>query len=241
MSLSAANKEKIAANRRAIFELEGDVNHNKAKAYLTRSTVAENAALIAKNYNAAFLGNRQLANENTEALFRNRHALLQCLPTSNDVEVNFREAMVNKAKLDFLKHRSNLNAQVLSISQEMSALNHMAIEINRRVVEANEAIKEFNSDQIAQNTALIGAAHNPTPESNAALIAGNAASIEEIRKRVNSNNGTRDVLVASTETNRAAIIANSEQIGRRREAILKNHDAIAANRQRIAELVAARR
>jgi len=240
-SLTAENKAKIAANRGVIFELEGDVNHNKATAYLTRSTVAENAALIAKNYNAAFLGNRQLANENTEALFRNRIALLQCLPTSNDVETNFREASINKARLDFLKHRSGLNAQVLSISQEMAALNHMAIEVNRRVMEANETIKEYNSEAIAYNTALIGAAHHPTPETNASLIANNTATIEEIRKRVASNNSTRDTLVASTDANRVAIIANAESIGRRRDAILKNHVLIAENRHRIAEMVSARR
>jgi len=240
-SLTAENKAKIAENRRGIFELEGDVNHNKAKAYLTRSAVAENAALIQKNYNAAFLGNRQLANENTEALFRNRLALLQCLPTNTDVEVNFREASINKAKLEYLKHRSSLNSQVLSISQEMAALNHMAIEINRRVMESNENIKEYNSVAIAENTSWIGAAHNPTPESNASIIASNAATIEDIRRRVSNNNEASATLVKSTETNRTDILANAESIARRRDGILKNHDLIAANRSRIAELVAARR
>ncbi len=129
--------------------MEGTVNHNKAKAYLTRSVIAENAALIAKNYNSAFLGNRQLANENTDALFRNRIALAQSLPSGTDVEINFREATINAAKLAFLNHRSHLNAQVLSISQELAALNAQAIAVNRRIMEANEGIKD-------QNSALIG-------------------------------------------------------------------------------------
>lgn len=133
-----------------IFELEGSVNHNKAKAYLLRSKIAENAALINKNYNAAFLGNRQLANENTDAIFRNRIALFQALPANNDIERNYREAKINQAKLAFLDHRSALNAQVLSISQDMAAVNSQAIAVNRRVMEVNESIREKNSALIGK-------------------------------------------------------------------------------------------
>eukprot|EP01034_Spumella_vulgaris_P046131 gene46131-57520_t len=53
--------------------------------------IAENGALISKNYNAAFMGNRQLANENTDAIYRNRIALTQGLPISTEVQRNFRE------------------------------------------------------------------------------------------------------------------------------------------------------
>jgi len=240
-ALVAENKAKISANRKAIFELEGCVNHNKAKAYLARSVVAENAALISKNYNAAFLGNRQLANENTDALFRNRIALAQSLPSNTEVEVNFREATINAAKLAFLDHRSSVNSQVLSISQDMAALNAQAIAINRRVMEANESIKDFNSALIAENSRLIeNGQGTPTPESNAALIAANAALIAKIGGRVSGNNSAIDELMAATETNRKNALANSDQIAERRAAILKNHDLIAANRERIAALVGAR-
>ena len=37
--------------------------YNRGQAYVTRSLVLENAALIRKNYDAAFSGNRQLANQ----------------------------------------------------------------------------------------------------------------------------------------------------------------------------------
>ena len=42
---------------------------------MTRSLVLENASWIRKNYEAAFTGNRQLANQNTDDLFRNRTTL----------------------------------------------------------------------------------------------------------------------------------------------------------------------
>jgi hypothetical protein len=236
-NLTTENKKKIQTNRKSIFEIEGNVNHNKAKAYLIRSLIQENAALIAKNQNSAFLGNRQLANENTEALFRNRIALAQALPSNTEVETNFREASINKAKLDFLVHRSHLNGKVLSISHDLAALNAQAININRRIMDANEEIKQFNARSIEENTRLIGATNNPTPESNAALIEANLAKIRSLNEQVNKNNGAIDELFATTEANRAAIKANSEQIATRREEILKNHDAIAANRAKIADLI----
>jgi len=239
--LITENKERIAANRAAIFDLEGDVNFNKARAYLTRSMAAENNALILKNYNSAFLGNRQLANENTEAIFRNRINLLQCLPTTSDVEVNYREAMINKQKLLFLKHRSRLNASVIGISEDMAAVNAQLIAINRRVMEANELIKNFNAGLIAEFDGLYDAKPTPTPESNAALIAANAAEIQAIGDNVRNNNGSIDELTAAIETNRAAILANAVQISERRDAILKNHDAVAANRKRVIARMSARR
>lgn len=237
-ALVAENKAKISANRAKIFELEGVVNHNKAKAYSLRSKVAENAALIAKNYNAAFLGNRQLANENTDALFRNRIALFQCLPTNTDVERNYREAKINQAKLEFLDHRSTLNGQVLSISQDQAALNAQAIAINRRIMETNESIREKNSALIAENTSLIGHNHGtPTPEGNAAIVAANSAKIAEINARVNTNGNAMDALEATTDTNRTAALENSHQIAQRFAAIKANHDLIAANRVRITEII----
>jgi len=236
-SLSAANKDKIAKNRKAVFELEGVVNHNKARAYLTRSAISENAQLIHKNYSAAFLGNRQIANENTEAIFRNRHALINTLPSTNEVEINFREAWRNKAKLEYLQHRSQLNSTLLAISQDLSALNKAAIGVNRKVMDANERIKDFNAGLIADNTALIGAVHNPTPESNAAIIAQNAVVIEEIRKRVGENDGVITALWGFVDSNRNDAIENAKLIANRREEILNNHKLIVENAKRIADLI----
>jgi len=239
--LTSENKGKIAANRSAIFELEGQVTHNKAKAYMCRSVVAENASLIAKNYNAAFLGNRQLANENTDALFRNRVALFSCLPATTEVEINYREASLNAAKLAFLEHRANINEQVLSISNDMAALNADSISINKRIMEANEEVKEYNKAMIAENTRLINAAPAaPTPESNAALISANAAKIAAIKSKAGTNSGAIDALLATTDANRAAAIANSELIAQRRLEIVANHEAIAANRASVGARLAAK-
>ena len=44
---------------------------------MARSIVEENHDSILKNYHAAFRGNRNLANANTDDLFRNRQMLIR--------------------------------------------------------------------------------------------------------------------------------------------------------------------
>ena len=68
--LTTDTQESPSFARQAIFELEGTVSQNRAKAFIARSQVAENSTLANQNYNAAFLVNRRIANENTDALFR---------------------------------------------------------------------------------------------------------------------------------------------------------------------------
>lgn len=232
-------KSLIGVNRAKIFDLEGIVNHNKAKSYLLRAKTSENAALISKNYNSAFMGNRQLANENTDAIFRNKIALMQSLPSNNQAEINYREAKINEAKLQFLDHRSALNAQVVAITKDLAILNEHAIAINRRIMETNEAIKDMNAAlnaEISATIELIPAA--PSPEAYVAIVASNAAKIEEIMSRVALTTASMEALDHTTETNRAFSMGDTQLINIRLAAIKANYDAISADRLRIAELLA---
>lgn len=77
MSQVETNRANINANRAKLYTLESTVMWNKASAYRERAMIEENRFLILKNYAAAFMGNRQIANQNTDDIFRNRHAILQ--------------------------------------------------------------------------------------------------------------------------------------------------------------------
>jgi len=69
MSKSEENKAAIAKNCKMIFEIEAQVMTNKALVYQSRSMIEENRLMIMSNYSAAFMGNRQLANANTDEIF----------------------------------------------------------------------------------------------------------------------------------------------------------------------------
>jgi len=167
-----------------IFELENAVMFNRGQAYVTRSLVSENAALIRKNYecvvvahphvplaasqanapppnknSAAFTGNRQLANQNTDDLFRNRQALIRNIDATTPVAVNFKEALTNKAKLEYLEHRSKLNERVLKNSEDLAAINKQLIEVNRHILDTNEEVVTFNSTMCV----LFFSQHAPPP------------------------------------------------------------------------------
>ena len=117
MSKSKINARAIKENRKRIFKLDAEVMTNKANAYLSRAMIEENRMMILSNYSAAFLGNRQLANSNTDEVFDNRNAILSNYKSKNDVEENYINAQKNKASLDFLKHRSELNTALLKVSE----------------------------------------------------------------------------------------------------------------------------
>ena len=119
MGNSEQNRKAISENRKRIFSLDAEVMTNKTLIYASRSMIEENRLMILSNYSAAFMGNRQIANNNTDEIFENRHAILDNVDTQNDVEENFVNSQKNKASLDFLQHRSQLNSAVLEISEKM--------------------------------------------------------------------------------------------------------------------------
>ena len=96
----------IQANKAGLYELESAVMHNKFVAYQERAQIEENRALIMKNYSAAFVGNRQMANMNTDAIFHNREAILSGLKIEGNVQENFRNSKTPKPQNPALKNTS---------------------------------------------------------------------------------------------------------------------------------------
>ena len=236
MSQVEQNKDAIQANRQKINKIDTVVMNNKASIYQSRSMIEENRLMILSNYAAAFMGNRQLANHNTDEIFENRKAILESFDAQSDVEANYIQASINKAALDFLAHRSALNSAVLDISEEMAEINTQLIAINKKIMDANQGIVEFNDANIEMNTSLLDGDLNPaqaTPESNAELIAANSAAMEGLMANA-SNNAARigDILEKSSE-NAAGLMENKAQINERRSSIMAHRDRILANRERI--------
>lgn len=240
MATSKSNKTAIKKNRRSIFEVEAAVTSNRAKAYAARSLVEENRAGILKNYTAAFLGNRQLANQNTDDVFRNRRAIISSIEPSTDVEENYKESLLNQATLEFLEHRSSLNASVLGVNEKMIAVNSLLIEINDAIMAANEGIVKFNESQIQSNNKLLDGSLNPskaTPASNAERIKKNAAKAKTVRVNADKNSKKMDQMTSQMQKNRTKIEANASKIMNRRDSIQKNASNIAKNRAKAAKMI----
>jgi len=237
MASPAANQAKISENRKKLYKLEHDVLSNKQNIYLTREAIFENRAALLKNYNAVFNGNRQYANANTEAAFRNRITWIKNIETEDQVKINFREASANKAKIEFLEHRSALNAKVNHVSKEFAEINAKLIAMQEEIMAANAEIIAFNKKIIDENSHIIKNGlpgwDSATPDSNAKLIESNLNAINEISKRVHANASENDQIYSSVKSNRDKIAANFDIIQKRRAEILENRKHITENVDRV--------
>ena len=234
------NMKNIKKNRKSVFNLESGITSNKSRAYATRSTIEENRALILKNYTAAFMGNRQLANQNTDDIFRNRKNILSNFDAKNEIEVNYVESLTNEASIDFLEHRASLNASVLEVNRMMAEVNSKLIAINSKIMNSNQKIVAFNSKNLTENSRVLKAGlsvKSANPPSNAKRIIKNKERLAAISKTSSANTKTISNLLKIASNNRAAIEKNSELIHARRKAIEGNQDKISKNQSSVANLI----
>jgi hypothetical protein len=225
---------QIKQNRKAIFELESSVWNNKDQTYLTRDLVMENRSSIIRNYYAAFHGNRQLSNGNTDAMFRNRMAVIRSFYIGdNPMKNQYCEALSNKTKLEYLDHRSKLNENTTTVTKKIAEVNDLLIQINKDIMAMNEDVVDYNVKRIAENKDMIRKGvlglTDATPEGNGVLIAANQEMIFQIDQRATENMNKLSGLYNAAEMDRECIEENTLQISDRRVLVEGNALAINAN------------
>jgi len=236
-----SNRKKIAQNEAKLHEVHLDVMTNKEKLYAIRSIIEENRALVLKNYSSAFIGNRQMINQNTDDIFKNRTAILDAMKVDGQIQENFRNSKFNEAEVDFLEHRSKLNNRVAKVNEMMSAANTKLIDINSSIMAGNEEIVKFNAAQIETNSKLLEGilAEKATPEANEARIAENAKRIEVIVERCKKYDPKVAEMMQAAFTNRTKVEDNAKAIDARRDEIIENRSKIYDNGKKVMELMQA--
>ena len=229
---SSVNAVDVQANKNKLFEMESVVEHNKFQAYAIRALIEENRHDILGNYVAA-MGNRTMTNHNTADIFQNRIKILSGLKVEGTVQENFVQSKINESFVDYLDHRSKMNARVSSINQELSEINTTLIEANSTIMEGNQEIADFNTKHVEINRTLLEGELKPssaTPESNAERIRSNTSRMNDILDRAISNGSNLDAQVEKMKANRERIRKNDELIHERRDTITQNHLKIGKNR-----------
>ena len=234
------NKSQIQSNRRKIFELEILINSNKTKVEVCRASIEQNYASIMRNYNAAYMGNHHLANQETDEILRNRLAIMSNMIAEQDVEINFRESMNNKAQLDFLEHKSRVNKTILEVNRQLSEVNKKLIELNRMIMKKNEETLQFNTENLATNQKfLVGEFHpsKATEKDNKKRIEQNTKRCKKIEENASENQKKIIEIQSKTQTNAIDIMKNSVQISERREKINDLQDKVNENQHSVAEMI----
>jgi hypothetical protein len=206
------------------------------------SSLIENIHYSFKNFQKAIDTNRFQAIRNSEQVFRHRQELMRAIPhePSISTELNFRDAMINKSKLDYCEHRCAVNAKLLSLSQKLAALNKEFLDLNDEICQANEAVVAFNVQTIQQNTQWIESgidASEATAESNEVLTSENAARVLECNEASRGFEKVASDLLAEAAVACSKLDAQDADINARRLRINENHDMIQRNQAAISVVI----
>ena len=238
--MNPENKAQIQSNRRKIFELEILINSNKTKVEVCRASIEQNYASIMRNYNAAYMGNHHLANQETDEILRNRLAIMSNMIAEKEVEINFRESMNNKAQLDFLEHKSSVNKTILEVNKQLTEINKKLIELNRMIMKKNEETLQFNTENLATNEKFLKGEFHPskaTEKDNKKRIDQNTKRCIKIEEMACENQKRIIAIQSKTQTNAIDIMKNSVQISERRERINDLQEKVNENQNSVAEMI----
>ena len=195
--------------------------NQKSKNYLLRSKIDQSIASTNSNLSASFLGNRQMANHNTDDI-------KYCL--NKIIDKNSAEPDATKLNVDliFLKHRQKLNKRLVENSKILIAAIEQLQMAHQRVMRTNEEIVKFNSSMLEATSEIIS-----TNELPFQLRLGESeirSELEKVEKGCLSSDKTTQKLIKQVEDLWMKNSFLSEELDQKREKIIKNRDRISGVR-----------
>jgi len=195
--------------------------NQKSKNYLLRSKIDQSIAVTNSNLSASFLGNRQMANHNTDDI-------KYCL--NKIIDKNSAEPDATKLNVDliFLKHRQKLNKRLVENSKILIAAIEQLQMAHQRVMRTNEEIVKFNSSMLETTSEIIS-----TNELPFQLRLGESkiqSELEKVEKDCISSDKTTQKLIKQVEDLWMKNDLLSEELDQKREKIIKNRDRISGAR-----------
>ena len=195
--------------------------NQKSKNYLLRSKIDQSIAITISNLSASFLGNRQMANHNTEDI-------KYCL--NEIIEKNSTEPDVTKLNVNliFMKHRQRLNKRLVENSKILIAAIEQLQLAHQRVMKTNEEIVKFNTSMIDATSSVIST--NEPPVELRLSVSEIQAELEKIEKGCLLSYKTTEKLIKQIEHICTQNDLLSEELDKKREKIIKNRDLISGVR-----------
>ena len=195
--------------------------NQKSKNYLLRSKIDQSIAITNSNLSASFLGNRQMANHNTDDI---KYCLNEIIE-KNSTGPNETKLNVN---LIFLKHRQKLNKRLVENSKILIAAIEQLQLAHQRVMKTNEEIVKFNTSMIDATSSVIST--NELPIQLRLSVSEIQAELEKIEKGCLLSDKTTQKLITQIEHICMENNLLSEELNKKREKIIKNRDHISGVR-----------
>ena len=236
------NEENIRKNKRHIFELECQASTSYAESMLLIADIEENRALLSRNFSAAFNGNRAIAVDNIEDLYRCRMLMVEALDAKTDMQQNFKAAMGNALRIDLLENKFSLNEKLREVATQMAAVNELLTSLNTVIADANEELADLGSDMVSENAEWIDGAlakmfKAASPESNSDIVENNAGRLESLTDKAQVIEQDASLTVTQIETETKSILDTGDDIAARRARIQAERDKVIAKQKRSSELM----
>lgn len=238
----ALNEENIRKNKRHIFELECQASTSYAESLLLIADIEENRALLSRNFSAAFNGNRAIAVDNIEDLYRCRMLMIDALTAKTDVQQNFKSAKGNSLRIDLLENKFYLNEQLQAVAEQMAAINEMLTSLNEMIADSNENLADQGGEMVSENASWIDGEIDKmfkaaSADSNADLVKSNADRLESLTEKADVAAKSAGLTVKQIESETKSIIDNGDDIAARRARIQAEREKVVANQKRSSALM----
>ena len=195
--------------------------NQKSKNYLLRSKIDQIIAITNSNLSASFIGNRQMANHNTDDIKFCLNEIIEKNSTGpNETKLN--------VNLIFLKHRQKLNKRLVENSKILIAAIEQLQLAHQRVMKTNEEIVKFNTSMIDATSSIIST--NELPIQLRLSVSEIQAELEKIEKGCLLSDKTTQKLITQIEHICMENNLLSEELNKKREKIIKNRDRISGVR-----------
>ena len=195
--------------------------NQKSKNYLLQSKIDQSIAVTNSNLSASFLGNRQMANHNTDDIKYCLNKIIEKISAEPD-------ATKLNVDLIFLKHRQKLNKRLVENSKILIAAIEQLQMAHQRVMRTNEEIVKFNLSMLETTSEIIS-----TNELPFQLRLGESeiqSELEKVEKGCLSSDKTTQKLMKQVEDLWMKNDLLSEELDQKREKIIKNRDRISGVR-----------
>ena len=240
--LSAQNAANIRKNKRRIFELESEVSTAYAELMLLVADVEENRALLMRNFTSAFNGNRSIAINNVEDLYRSRMLMVDALDAKTEAEQNFQNAMRNSLRVDLLENRFVLNEKLREIASQMAEINVLFVSLNQLVADANESLADQGAEMVSENAEWIDGELEKlfkavSPANNAKIVESYTKRLISLVEQAHIAEQQAHEMVKVVEARTKTILDSGDEIAGRRERIQADREKVVANQKRSADLM----
>ena len=236
------NEENIRKNKRHIFELECQASTSYAESMLLIADIEENRALLSRNFSASFNGNRAIAVDNIEDLYRCRMLMVDALNAKVDVEQNFKSAMGNSLRIDLLENKFFLNQKLREVATQMTAVNELLTSLNKLIADSNEALADQGAEMVAQNAEwidgeLVRMFEAVSADSNAEIVKSNADRLEGLSAQAAHAEKEESMTARQIEAETKSILDVGGDIAARRVRIQAEREKVVANQKRSSTLM----